>query len=107
MLCTDSLEVEQAMKDSVPRLVTRPKMHRHPGTGELHNWRGASFGRDDAMVEMLLLANCDALIRYPPESLFSLYGAVMRHRRDPPPRILDDLARHWNPGDTLSPAILY
>lgn len=107
MLCTDSLEVEQAIKDSVPRLVTRPKMYRHPGTGELHIWRGASFGRDDAMVEMLLLANCDALIRYPPDSFFSLYGAVVRHRRERQPRTLGDLARPWNPGDTLSSAILF
>jgi hypothetical protein len=106
MLCTDSLEVEQAMKDSIPRLATRPKMYRHPGAGELHLWPGASLGRDDAMIEMLLLAKCDALIRYPPDSLFSLYGAVMRHRHDPQPRMLDDLARRWNPGDTLSPAIL-
>ena len=31
----------------------------------------APWGRDDALVELLLLAECNALIRYPPASFFS------------------------------------
>src|SRR5689334_7703219 len=47
-------------------------MLRHAGDGELHLGRGAAFVRDDALVEMLLLAECDALIRYPPRKLLLL-----------------------------------
>jgi hypothetical protein len=34
------------------------------------------------MVDMLLLAECDALVRFPPGSFFSFYASLMR--RKPP-----------------------
>jgi nodulation protein Z len=107
MLCTDSIEVEQAIRELLPAVVCRPKMYRHPNDGELHLWRGAGLGRDDGMVEMLLLAESDALIRYPPASFFSFYGAVMKPHREPERWSLYDLQRPWDSGDVLSPALIW
>ena len=73
LLCTDSAEVETAIRSLIPNVVCRAKTFRPSGAGELHGWRGAHHGRDDALVEMLLLAECDALIRYPPGSFFTFY----------------------------------
>src|SRR5690349_3525747 len=72
-LCTDSVEVEAAVASRIPDVLTRRKILREAGDGELHLWRGAALGRDDAVVEMLLLAECDGLIRYPAPSFFSIY----------------------------------
>ena len=78
LLCTDSSDVQSALIRRVPGVICRNKLFRKSGEGELHHWRGASLGRDDALVELLLLAECDALIRYPPGSFFSFYAAVMK-----------------------------
>ena len=107
LLCTDSAEVEHAIKESVTGVVTRKKIYRDPGDGELHLWRGAFLVRDDAMIEMLLLAECDALIRYPPRSFFSFYAAVMKPSRERRADTMRNLENHWDPADPLSPAILF
>jgi hypothetical protein len=57
-------------------------------------------------VELLLLAECDALIRYPPGSFFSFYAAVMKPPRVPPPDTVYDLQRPCDPGDMFAPALL-
>jgi hypothetical protein len=107
LLCTDSAEVETAIRARIPNLLTRRKMLRHAGEGELHLWRGAALVRDDSLVEMLLLARCDALIRYPPVSFFSFYGAVMQHGRGRERQGIDALQTPWDAGDPLSPALLF
>jgi nodulation protein Z len=106
LLCTDFAPVEEAIRAQVPDVVTRHKMRREAGEGEQHLWRGASFIRDDALIEMLLLARCDALVRYPPASFFSLYGAVLKPSRRPPPANMQALQQPWDPADGLSPALL-
>jgi hypothetical protein len=63
-------------------------------------------GRDDAIVEMLLLAGCDALIRFPPHSFFSFYPAVMKRWRGALPETVYELQRPCAPDDPLSPALL-
>lgn len=105
-LCTDSAEVERAICKRVPHVVCRSKLYRRPGDGELHLWSCAHRVREDAMVEMLLLAECDALIRYPPGSFFSFYAAVMRRWRSPVPETVYDLQRPSVPEDPFSPALL-
>ena len=107
LLCTDSAEVEAAIRARIPDLVTRRKLLRHAGEGELHLWRGAALGREDSLVEMLLLAQCDALIRYPPASFFSFYGAVMQHGRGSEHQHIDVLQKPWDASDPLSPALLF
>ncbi len=107
LLCTDSPEVEAAIRARIPDLLTRQKLLRHAGEGELHLWRAAALVREDSLVEMLLLAQCDALIRYPPASFFSFYGAVMRHGRGPEQERIDVLQKPWDAGDPLSPALLF
>ena len=82
-LCTDSPEVETAMRRLVPGLEVRPKAFRPPGAGELHRWAGASTGLDDALIEMLLLAEVDVLVRYPPGSYFSVWGETMKRPAPP------------------------
>lgn len=106
-LSTDSQEVETALRANIDGLVTRPKMLRHAGDGELHLWRGAALAREDALVEMLLLAECDALIRYPPASFFSFYGAAMGHGRGLEEKNIDVLQRPRDASDPLSPALLF
>ncbi|HYV88820.1 MAG TPA: nodulation protein NodZ [Candidatus Polarisedimenticolia bacterium] len=107
LLCTDSPEVEAAIRARIPDLVTRRKLLRDGGEGELHLWRGAALVREDALVEMLLLAECDALIRYPPASFFSFYGAVMQHGRGRDQTLIDILQKPWDASDPLSPALLF
>ena len=107
LLCTDSAEVEMAIRARIPNLLTRRKLLRHAGEGELHLWRGAALVREDSLVEMLLLAECDALIRYPPASFFSYYGAVMLHGRGLEQQGIDALQTPWDAGDPLSPAVLF
>jgi hypothetical protein len=107
LLCTDSIEVERAVRDVIPDVVCRPKLYRPPNDGELHGWHGAPLVREDAMVEMLLLAECEVLIRYPPRSFFSFYAAV-KHRREGQSRgTVHDLQRPFDPQDPLSPALLF
>src|SRR5215207_6363215 len=83
LLCTDSLEVERAMRQRIPRVICRPKAFRPPGAGELHLAAESHLGRDDALVEMLLLAEASALVRYPPGSFFTFYATAMRRWHDP------------------------
>jgi hypothetical protein len=106
LLCTDSFEVEQAARRQIEGVISRAKTFRQPGEGELHEGRQASQSRDDAMVEMLLLAESSALIRYPPGSFFSFYPAVMRPWQGPPPPTVYDLQCPCDPGDPLSPSLL-
>ena len=77
-LCTDSPDVETAMRRLVPGLEVRPKSFRPSGAGELHLWAGAAAGLADALTEMLLLAEVDVLVRYPPGSYFSVWGETMK-----------------------------
>ncbi len=107
LLCTDSAQVEHAIRSRVSGVVQRGKALRPPGAGELHRAPESHQGRDDAMVEMLLLAQTTALIRYPPGSFFSFYGAVMRPSRDPSPPTIYDLQRPYDRNDPLGPAILF
>lgn len=105
LLCTDSSEVIHAISSRVPDLVIREKFLRRSGEGELHLRPQAWTGRDDALIEMLLLAECDALIRYPPGSFFSFYAAVKLSRGNPEAMTISDLQRPWDEGDMLSPSI--
>lgn len=85
-VATDSPEVEAVLRQLVPGMVTRPKAFRPAGAGELHRWAGSAGGLHDAMVEMLLLAEVDVLLRYPPGSYYSYWGATMGRRPpDAPP----------------------
>ena len=105
-LCTDSSEVEEAVRTLLPDVFTRPKRFRSPGEGELHHDADSWKSRDDALAEMLLLSHTQALIRYPPGSFFSLYAAVMKSRADPPPALLYDLLLGADETDPLSPALI-
>lgn len=82
-LSTDSPDVESAMRRLVPGLEVRPKSFRPSGAGELHLWAGAAAGLDDALTEMLLLAEVDVLVRYPPGSYFSVWGETMKRPAPP------------------------
>jgi hypothetical protein len=106
LLCTDSSDVERAVRAQISGVISRRKLFRPAGEGELHLWRAGYRVRDDALVEMLLLAETSALIRYPPGSFFSFYAAVMRRWQSPPPPTVYDLQRPYDPDDPLSPALL-
>lgn len=106
LLCTDSVEVEQVLCMRLANVVCRPKAHRARGAGELHWTPTAYEGRFDALVEMLLLAESHALIRYPAGSFFSLWAAVLKPRREPAPATVYELLRPWDATDPLAPAIL-
>jgi hypothetical protein len=107
LLCTDSIEVRDALVTSVPRVITRHKHFGAPGEGSLHCVGDAWRYRDDALVELLLLAQCSVVIRYPPGSFFSFYGAVMRSPPGPISRTVYDLHRPWDDKDQLSPSIIF
>lgn len=77
-VATDSAPVEEVLRRLLPAVVTRPKRFHPPGAGELHRGFGAAGDLDDALVEMLLLAEVDVLLRYPPGSYYSYWGATMK-----------------------------
>jgi hypothetical protein len=81
-LATDAQPAAEAFLALVPETVVCSKFFRRPGDGELHWWPLAFVSRVEAMVDLLLLAECDALVRFPPGSFFSFYASVMK--RKPP-----------------------
>ena len=107
-LCTDSSEVEEAAHAMLRGVFTRPKQFRPVGEGELHHVPNAWEGRDDALVEMVLLSHTQALIRYPPGSFFTAYAAVMKARAEPPrpALIMYDLLAGVDERDPLSAALI-
>ncbi|MDQ0392007.1 hypothetical protein J3R73_001799 [Labrys monachus] len=107
LLCTDSSDVQSEITRTIPGVICRPKPYRPPGHGELHHGPDAAARLDDALIEMVLLARCNALVRYPAASFFSLYAAVMKPTEDPHPVDLLSLARPSNSQDRLSPAVLF
>ena len=106
-LCTDSMVVEMALRAAIPGVICRPKTFRALGEGELHRGPDAAARLNDALVEMLLLAKCTALIRYPAGSFFSFYAAVMKLSAYSPPATVYDLQTSSDPGDHLAPALLF
>ena len=106
LLCTDSVDVETALRRVIPDVVCRPKVFRRAGQGELHIWNQAHTVRDDALVEMLLLAVGEALIRYPPSSFFTFHPAVMGDWNCSIHDTVYDLQRPYDPADSLSPALI-
>ncbi|HEY5226242.1 MAG TPA: nodulation protein NodZ [Methylovirgula sp.] len=107
LLCTDSIEVQTTVLKRIPNTIVRPKFFRPAGSGELHLGADAYLGFDDALIEMELLSRCDTLIRYPAGSFFSFYPAVMKRSTETDIETVYDLMRPSEPGDPLSPAILY
>jgi hypothetical protein len=92
-LATDAQPAAEAFVALVPETVVRSKFFRRPGDGELHWWPLAFVSRVDAIIDLLLLAECDALVRFPPHSFFSFYGSVMKRKRllgTPPERVDPD-----------------
>lgn len=81
-LATDSVEVQERFAAAFPGLVVRPKPLPPAGCGALHAQAGDRGGRE-ALIEMLLLAGCDALVYN--DSCFTflpLFGGAHRwHRR--------------------------
>jgi hypothetical protein len=72
-LATDSAPVEAALRQGLPGVVTWPRAFPCPVPG---NHFPTSI--EDAAVDMLLLARSDVLVRFPPGSFFSFWGAVMK-----------------------------
>jgi hypothetical protein len=105
-LCTDSSQVHAAIQQRLSDVLTRPKAFRSPGEGELHHGPDAWAGRDDALIEMLLLAECAALIRYPPGSFFSFYAAAILAAGQARLSTTYDLQRPWDVDDDRSPAMI-
>jgi hypothetical protein len=105
-LCTDSYDAEAAVRRRIGPVVTRHKTFREPGRGELHLGRDSGDGLHDALAEMILLADCDALIRYPPGSFFTFYPAVLMQTRRQYGGTIYDLQKPYDRADRLSPALL-
>lgn len=104
-LATDSQEIEARFKALVENVVTRPKDFRAEGAGELHLDVAAWRHVPSAIADMLLLAKCETLIRYPPGSFFSLYAAVLLSADMTGVSTTYDLLRPWN-DDPLGPSIV-
>jgi Nodulation protein Z (NodZ) len=92
-LATDSQEVEEALKSALPNVVTRNKSFHTVGDGPLHRRVLGLTGAQDALIEMYLLACCDALIYN--DSWFSYYARVIGRFDTPPVNVLShsDYAR--------------
>ncbi len=106
-LTTDSSDVQGRLEAVWPNLLARAKTFRPPGAGELHLGPDAWSGRDDTLVEMLLLARCNALIRYPPGSFFSFYAAAMLSENQPALTTTYDLQIPWDGSDRFAPAVVF
>ncbi|MFO1067885.1 MAG: nodulation protein NodZ [Geminicoccaceae bacterium] len=106
LLCTDSALVERVLHARLGRVLVRAKRFLAVGKGEMHLGPGAFAGRRDALVEMLLLARCAALVRYPPGSFFSFPAAVLKPSVSSAAATLYELQAPWDTADPLSPALL-
>jgi hypothetical protein len=73
-LATDSQEAEETLRALVPGVVTRNKTYHAAGTGRLHRRSLGLRSAKDALVEMFLLARCNALIYN--NSWFSYYARL-------------------------------
>jgi hypothetical protein len=104
-LACDAGRVEAHVRKAIPDLVTRPKLFKAEGRGELHN--GVRYsevqGAHDALIEMFLLARSATLVRYPPGSYFSFYASafVARQISPPPPWKRDRDRRDPTPGSRV------
>ena len=78
LVCTDSVEVHDALRTMVPGVRAVPKPFRPAGEGEQHRWADASTMLDVTFVEMFLLAHTTALVRMPPASYFSTPAAYLK-----------------------------
>jgi len=70
-LCSDSVEVYQRFKEWVPNLISMEKKLLPEGAGALHMGDRSIESAEHAMVEMLLLSRCDALVHT--QSQFTFY----------------------------------
>ncbi|MFN5117878.1 MAG: nodulation protein NodZ [Cyanobacteriota bacterium] len=90
LICTDNADKLEEFQQLLPRTVVRPKPL--PPAGEaihLVDFGPSALAKTrDALIEMLLLARCDALI-YPAQSSFSLCSALWS---DLPPQHLHPVA---------------
>lgn len=79
-LATDATVAADAFLARLPEAVARPKFFRREGDGELHAWQLGFVTRAEALIDMLLLAEGDALVRFPPGSFFSFWASLMKRR---------------------------
>lgn len=77
-LATDSIVVEEKILSLFPQAITYPKKHRITDAGELHRWNNDASALQDSVIEMLLLAKSEILLRFPPGSFFSHYASMMK-----------------------------
>lgn len=94
-LATDSIVVEEKIRSLFPQTITYPKKHRIPDGGELHRWNNDANALQDAVIEMLLLAKSEILLRFPPGSFFSHYASMMK----PPSELNPDALKGFHEMD--------
>jgi len=80
-LCTDSRWAARQVDKRVPGLLMREKYFMSEGKGDLHSHLNPHREDLDVLVELLLLAHVDVLIRFPRDSFFSAYGRLMKPAR--------------------------
>jgi FkbM family methyltransferase len=103
-LSTDSGAVVDAFRQHAGEIIVRPKHIPEPDGHELHLGPNAHLTLVDAFVEMLLLAEGHALVRYPPHSFFSFYASLLKK----PGRVGSDASVRDPAGrDPLAPAIVW
>ena len=72
---TDSQEAEECLRSMLSNVVTRPKKFRKAGAGPLHVRALGLANAQDALIEMFLLARCNALVYS--NSWFSYYARTI------------------------------
>lgn len=77
-LATDSIIVEREVLSLFPQTIIYPKKHREPGSGALHRGNNDPKALQYSLIEMLLLAKSDLLIRFPPGSFFTHYASILK-----------------------------
>ncbi|GAB5554775.1 MAG: nodulation protein NodZ [Saprospiraceae bacterium] len=77
-LATDSVVVEQEILSLFPETIVYPKQHRKPGSGALHRENNDPKALQNSLIEMLLLAKSELLIRFPPGSFFTHYASIVK-----------------------------
>jgi hypothetical protein len=103
-LSTDSGAVVDAFRRHMGDIIVRPKRIPAPDGHELHLGPEGHLTLVDAFVEMLLLAEGHALVRYPPHSFFSFYASLLKK---PGPAASDANNRRAAAPDPLAPAIVW
>ena len=102
-LATDSISVQDAICNEMEHVYHYQKYFREAGEGELHFAQVNTDVLLDAMADLLILADCEAILGFPEGSYFSLIAREFQKSSDTDAKLNAGILASWNmPNSALS-----